>query len=186
MLIMLLFAGGVLSAQNDFHTKTVVVLPSSELTIDGDTNISKFQCEFDTSYLEEENSFKYVSTPSEIIFKGAILTLETKGFDCGSRGINKDFHSLIKSDKYPQIFLQLAKVKLTAANKAMARVYITIAGIEKFYDIPVEIQNGNISTFKGTLELNINDFKLEPPKKLFGMIVVKDNIQINFDLKVKK
>ena len=59
MLIMLLFAGGVLSAQNDFHNKTVMVLPSSELTIDGDTNISKFQCEFDTSYLSEENSFEY-------------------------------------------------------------------------------------------------------------------------------
>ena len=57
----------------------------------------------------------------------------------------------------------------------------------KIYDIPVEIQNHDkISTFKGTLELNINDFKLEPPTKLFGMIVVKDNIEINFDLKVKK
>ena len=187
MLIMLLFAGGVLSAQNDFHNKTVKVLPSSKLTINGDTNINEFQCEFDTSYLSEENNFDYTVTGSEITFTGAILSLDSKGFDCGSRGINKDFKSLIKSEKYPQILLQLEKAKMLSAEKAKVRVCITIAGILKIYDIPVEIQNHDeISTFKGTLELNINDFKLEPPTKLFGIIVVKDNIEIDFDLKVKK
>ncbi len=43
-----------------------------------------------------------------------------------------------------------------------------------------------ISEFKGILKLDIKDFDLEPPKKLFGMIVVKDEIEINFDLINKK
>ncbi len=186
LVLVLLFAGEVLSAQNAFHKKTVAVLPTSELTITGDTNINEFKCEFDTSYLTDKNKFLYTQSGSEIIFTGAVLSLETKGFDCGSRGINKDFHSLIKSDKYPQILLQLDKVKILSKSQAEARVCITIAGIQKFYDIPVAVKQGEISNFKGKLELDIKDFKLEPPRKLFGIIVVKDDIEINFDLKVKQ
>jgi hypothetical protein len=39
--------------------------------------------------------------------------------------------------------------------------------------------NGNV---KGQLKLNIKDFKLKSPKKLLGMVVVNDNVEISFNL----
>ena len=185
MLTVILLMVCSLNAQNTFHKKSVQVLPSSTLTITGDTNIKDFTCNFDVSYLNKPQVIMAQKAADLISFQNAVLALNTKGFDCGSRAINKDFHDLIKSDRYPKILLDMKKVKLTSEKKGVANVDITIAGITRSYQIPVEIKNGLVSEFKGIMQLNINDFNLEAPKKLFGMIVVKDDIQINFDLKIK-
>lgn len=185
MLLVMLLMVGSLNAQKTFHKKSVQVLPSSTLTITGDTNIKDFTCKFDVSYLNKPQVIMARETPGLISFENAVLSLKTEGFDCGSRAINRDFNDLIKAEKYPTILLDMKKVKLASAQKGIAAVDITIAGITRSYDIPVEIRNGIVSQFKGVMELNINDFNLEAPKKLFGMIVVKDDIKINFDLKVK-
>ena len=184
-IFMLLFCATFLHAQNDFHKKRVQVLPSSELTINGDTNINAFECTFNTKYLKESHNLFYSQTNSTINFTGAILVLDTDGFDCRSKAINKDFQDLIKSDEYPEINLELSQVKVVSPTKGIATVCITIAGKQKFYDVFINLENGEISHYQGVLELDINDFNLEPPKKLFGIIKVKDDIQINFDLRVK-
>ncbi|MFD0976721.1 YceI family protein [Salinimicrobium gaetbulicola] len=186
LVVMLLFTGAFTNAQNGFHQKKVTVLPSSQLAINGDTNINKFQCDFDTAFLKEAQQVYYSRKDSIMDFTGAILVLNTRGFDCGNKGINQDFHDLIKSDKYPEIHLEISKVKLRTKTFGVATICITMAGKQKFYEVPINIKDGEIAQFQGELELNIKDFKLEPPKKLFGIIVVKDEIEISFDLKVKK
>ena len=186
LLVMLLFSGATTNAQDNFHDKTIRILPESKLNITGDTNISTFMCTFDIGYLKKVQKIRYSGTESYLRFSNAVLVLNTQGFDCGNNRINKDFHDLIKSDRYPEIFLELNEIRIKENGKAIARAGITIAGIKKAYDLPVEIEKGEVSRYKGNLELDINDFKLEPPKKLFGMIVVKDEIEINFNLVVKK
>lgn len=186
LVVMLLFMGAFSNAQNGFHNVNVKVLPSSQLAINGDTNINKFECTFNTSYLQKEQEITYSRKDSIMEFTGALLKLHTKGFDCGNKGINQDFHDLIKSDKYPEILLEISKVRLRTKTFGVATICITMAGKQKFYEVPVNIKNGETAQFQGELELNIKDFNLEPPKKLFGIIVVKDDIEISFDLKVKK
>lgn len=183
---LVLFCSAIIHAQNNFQKVKIQVLPSSDLVIIGDSNIAKFQCEFDQDYLEESQVIQFFRDDNRILFQGAVLALNNKGFDCGSRGINSDFHDLLKTRNHPEILLEVNRIDLLSPAKGVANVGITIAGIEKYYDVPVRIKNGAISEFRGSLKLNINDFKLEPPKKLFGMIKVKDEIEINFDLIVKK
>ncbi|WP_424493066.1 YceI family protein [Salinimicrobium sp. GXAS 041] len=189
LLLVLLFFSAFTNAQNSFQNKTIAVLPSSKLTIKGDTNIKAFDCDFDMQYLQKENNIKYIiDEPRHVRFKNAILTLNTNGFDCGSRAINKDFHKLIQSEKYPQILIELLEIRQQKTGTANAVVIITIAGTRKEHTFPVKFSNGDngdILNIEGTLLLDIKDFKLEPPRKLFGMIVVKDEIEILFDLQVK-
>ena len=180
-----LLCGGITHAQS-FQKKKVTVLPSSDLTIIGDSNIAAFQCEFDTSHLEESQEVTYAQTGNEIKFTGAVLVLRNKGFDCGSKGINRDFHDLLRTDEHPRIFLELKKVILSSPSQGVATVVITIAGKKRSYEVPVSVKNSVIAEFKGNLHLNIKDYGLEAPKKLFGMIVVKDEIDIDFNLLVKK
>lgn len=183
--LLVLFTGAMTHAQ-DFQKRKATVLPNSDLTIIGDSNIAKFQCEFETSYLEGAREIGYHHTGNQIKFTGAVLTLNNRGFDCGSKGINRDFHDLLKTDQYPKILLELNKVTLSSPTKGQATVFITIAGKQKSYELPVTITEGEIAEFRGNLHLDIRNFNLEPPKKLFGMIVVKDEIDIQFDLFVKK
>ena len=182
--LLVLFHGAMTHAQ-DFQKRKATVLPSSELTIIGDSNIAAFQCEFDTSYLEGVQTIMYRQTGNTINFNGAVLSLQNRGFDCGSKGINRDFHDLLRSDQHPKIRLEVNKIDLSSPTLGLAHVIITIAGKHRTYDVPVKIRTGEVAEFKGKLEVNIKNYDLEPPKKLFGMIVVKDIIEIEFDLHIK-
>ncbi|WP_168194587.1 YceI family protein [Antarcticibacterium arcticum] len=173
-------------AQSASSNKTVNILPNSKLTITGDTNISDFSCAFNSQMIPSTRKVKVKEVNSEFHFENAILKLDNTGFDCGSKGINKDFHALIKTEEYPEISLELKKLCINTPSQATADLFISIAGKTKAYKLPVKIVDGKIPQYKGNLSLNINDFNLKPPKKVFGLIVVKEDIDINFHLNVEK
>lgn len=173
-------------AQNGTNNRTIEIMPDSKLTITGDTNVSKFLCEFDSEMIPSTRKVKVSGNQEELHFENAILTLDNTGFDCGSKGINKDFHALIQTEEYPEISLELKKICIDTPTRATADLIITIAGERKAYRVPVKIIDGEIPQYRGDLNLNINDFNLKPPKKMFGLIVVKEDIDINFNLNVEK
>ncbi len=172
-------------AQTEVEKKTVQILPDSELTITGDTNINKFKCDYNTKSLERTRKVKYTVDGSTLDFNDASLILNNKGFDCGNNAINKDFHALLQTDEYPEIVLELKQLHMKSHDRAKADLTITIAGKSKNYSLPVNLHT-NPTCFTGKLQLNINDFDLKPPKKIFGLIVVKEEIDINFNLTINK
>ena len=166
--------------------KILKISSESELRISGDTNINSFNCIFDPEELPESLNASYQKTDDKVlVFNSTSLKLNTKAFDCGSRPINRDFEALIKAEKYPFIYLNLEELKLQSQNSALISLNIEIAGIKKQYKVPVKIDNSK-SNYKGIIHLNIDDFKLEPPKKIFGLIKVKEEIEIEFDLYFKE
>ncbi len=169
-------------AQDGFVAKSIEILPNSELSITGDTNINKFGCDFNTFYLEQCKEIIYYKNGNHISFKNATLSLKNEGFDCGNKGINKDFHSLLNTEEYPKITLELTEITLDKADKGKACVKISIAGKEKAYFVPIDIIAAPTNRFIGKLKLNISDFGLQPPKKMLGLIIIKKEIEINFDL----
>lgn len=172
--------------QNGNEKRMVHILADSELTITGDTNISKFLCGFDTKSLERSKEISFTQHNNTLKFQNAILTLNNQGFDCGNKAINKDFHALLRTKEYPSIALEITELTIQNDTQALAKVLITIAGKHKNYTLPVHIVDSPVDCFTGTLQLNINDFGLKPPKKMFGLIVVKEDIEINFNLTIKK
>lgn len=181
----------VLTAQQNESSYQIEVLPGSSLTITGDTNIRDFLCEYDTQRLARTHEVSFSTDSDWLQFRNTILQLRNAGFDCGNRAINRDFHSLLKSKEFPVIDLELKEIHLGKEDVAQARVRITIADKKKDYEIPVKLKTlnndqGDELHLDGLLKLNISDFGLEPPKKLFGLIVVKDDIQINFDLHISQ
>jgi hypothetical protein len=66
------------------------------------------------------------------------------------------------------------------------KLNITISGVSKVYELPVEVDNTQKAVMVcGKLPIDINDFKLSPPKKLLGIIKVSNKIEIDFNLEVK-
>ena len=178
-----------LSFTDSFVGKTsVTITPNSKLLIIGKTNVNTFKCQYDVLKLNKPISVSFKKRGNKINFDKTTLVLDNINFDCGGIGINNDFHELLKTKSHPQVLLKLKEINKDPNNESIvqALVDLEIAGITKSYEVPVTLRENGIMFIKGVLALNIRDFNLEPPKKALGMIVVKDVIEINFELAIKK
>ena len=173
-------------AQANFETKKILILPNSNLSITGTTNITDFECAFNTLCFKND-SFKvhYSENDNILYFKNSVLPLENINFDCGNRKINKDFHELLKTEKHPKILLKLKEIDMSRGKDAMVTLTFNIAGIDRDYEFPVKITRDKQLCFDGKLQLNIEDFNLEAPSKIFGLIVIHEEIEINFNLNIQ-
>jgi hypothetical protein len=138
--------------------------------------------------LSEEIEVTYRESKDYLNFGNTQLVIPANHFDCGGKMINKDFQKLLKVDDFPEIRLALKKVmkSKTSEDCTMATIEVFICDINHAYDIPISTSksNGGV-TIDGLLTLNINDFSLDPPKKMLGVIKVSPIIEIEFSLNFK-
>lgn len=164
----------------------VSILPESTLVVNGTTNVNSFQCVFNTQKLKNPVSVSYVLASGKLKFKETALVLDNYCFDCGGKGINRDFQSILQTNHYPQIRLILKEItELNRNNKVQTLVDVEIAGVKNEYLIPVKIKKEAHTIIEGSLNLNLSDYKLTAPKKMFGLIAVDDEIAIDFSLVVQ-
>ena len=62
---------------------------------------------------------------------------------------------------------------------------ISLAGCSKLYSVWLNVNQLDYINATGCLKLKLSDFNLEPPKKVLGLVVVDDAIEIALDLKIK-
>lgn len=172
----------------DFKAFKAFLTPESELIIRGHSNVNKFQCQYDIAELSDSIAISYRMVGDNLSFSKAKLELKSLSFNCGNKGINKDFNKLLKSDVYPKIRIDLVSAESRIEDSELVvTVDITICGISKSYEILIQVnkRNGDLLVC-GTLPIDINDFQLEPPKKMLGLIKVSNEIEIDFSLVVVK
>ncbi|MBJ6368767.1 YceI family protein [Snuella sedimenti] len=170
------------------NTTLVVITHESSLFVKGSTNINSFTCYYNINQLVKPIPVFFEKKDGKIVFTKATLILDNVHFDCGHKGMNNDFQELLKSEMYPQIFLTLKGIKKGTLNKniVQADLDLNIAGVTRSYTVPVKLDAGKSMNVEGILNLRISDFNLEPPKKFLGLVVVKDAIEINFQLQLKE
>lgn len=176
-----------LLSKKEYNTK-IFFGSNSSLKIHCKTNVNSFDCNFDVNKLSDSLNVSYTNSGSLIEFSQANLILPNIFFNCGGRGINKDFHSLLKSEEFPEIQLTLVNISFLSKDlcNAQAQIDIVICDIIKTYKIPITINSETGITVKGRLPIDILDFSLEPPKKVLGMIKVSNEIEIEFNLNIIK
>ena len=162
----------------------VSIKNDSEVSISGTTNVNSFNCCYNIARLESPIPVSFESNENTMLFSSTVLELENKCFDCGHKGINKDFNELLKTELYPKIKLQLIKIEKTQKfeNTYNAEVKIFIANTSRVYTAPVSVSKERDYKVAGELNLSLKDFNLEAPKKIMGLIVVYDEIKVHFNL----
>ena len=188
VLILIIMSSFAFTTFEMFNDTSVLITPESQLLIKGKTNVSKFKCEFNINQINEPIPLYYQLVNNKMVFEKAKLKLDNQCFDCGSRGINKDFRALLKSEDYPEIELHLKEIKNIKTNPSQvnALLELHIAGKSNSYQMPLTIDNSQDICVSGLLKLNITDFDLVAPKKALGLVVVSDEIEINFQLIFKE
>lgn len=162
------------------NVTNVKITNKSEVSIKGKSNVNSFECKYNSDFIENDLQVSIARTNNKILLEGAKLSIKSTGFDCAHKMITKDFKTILKAEDYPHIVINVKEIN-TIKENITAKLNVKIAGVEKEYLVPV-IFNSNTNNVKGQLKLNIKDFKLKSPKKLLGMVVVNDNVDINFNL----
>lgn len=168
------------------NNTSVVVSSKSTLVVKGTTNVNSFSCVFDSKRLKNPVSVTYFSNGDKFKFKETALVLDNGCFDCGGKGINRDFQKILKSESYPQIKLILKETSsLEDKDNVQTLVDVEIAGIKREYKIPVTVKKNTGTLISGGLKIRLSDYNLEQPKKMFGLITVDNEITIDFNLVVE-
>ncbi len=163
---------------------TVHIHPDSEVVIAGTTNINSFDC----SYVLEDKTrplhVVYEERDGKFFFSQAQLRLQNSSFDCGGRAINKDFLELLKTERHPQVLLELiyAEVPDKPSDFIRAGLRITLAGVTREFETELLCDLNPDLCIYGNFKMNLSDFDLEPPSKALGIIKVDDQIEVQLNI----
>ncbi|MFT6997755.1 MAG: hypothetical protein ACJAQ4_001511 [Cryomorphaceae bacterium] len=168
------------------------------LVIEVNTNVSILECTFDQEAVFGELHFQGMIEDRLIVFDDGLLDLPVLDFDCGGSMINKDFANLLNYREYSSIRVEFKNAHWydpDTQRKNMQRglsigyftVELTIGGHseEKRLRIFSSHLADNTLFTRGSVELNMREFGIEPPEKFLGMVKVEDLLTIRFDLKIK-
>lgn len=169
----------------------VQVSNESKLSIKGKSNVNEFSCESEHELQQDALDFTYSVQADTVTVNGVSLSLEIDQFDCGKRAINKDFKSTLKYKEHPFIEIILNELVLSDSTDIIpqqAIVTIKIAGEEKQYSVPLNSFSSSEEYFiiGGNKILYMTDFGLDPPSPMFGLIKVDDELDIVFDLVIRR
>ncbi|OWK73954.1 hypothetical protein CBW16_00600 [Flavobacteriaceae bacterium JJC] len=143
--------------------------------ITGWTNVSTFKCTND--------NFK--NSGSIYSFSGNQLPnvqLQVNDFDCRNKMMTSDFRKTLNSEKYPVLTIKFLNFRKTTANRFSATVEVKMMTVTKKYAIEFSEYNNSLV---GNKRLKFSDFNIIPPKKMGGIVYVKDEIDLFFSLAIK-
>lgn len=159
---------------------------NSSLSIKGSSNVNTFGCSSSGNFKSETIHGRILPNNS-VELKGTV-TININSFDCNNRMLTNDLRRTLKASEYPNMkihFINLERVPLTHDNYDYVGgdVYIELAGEKKrFYLRYVLSKNGEGLTLSGSRAFSFSDFNLSPPQKVGGMIKVKDDFDVAFEL----
>lgn len=162
----------------------------STLSIQGTTNINTFECISRQSFGQQAVTLTTDPTTRSISFDHAILNLRVKELNCDNNKIDADLCDALKADQFPNITIELLDARLPKSDLDDDWTDITIVATLKITDqkrrIELRAKGKLISDgryrFVAAKALKMSDYGVDPPTALFGLIKVKDEITINFNL----
>ncbi|MFT5142873.1 MAG: hypothetical protein ACI80V_001587 [Rhodothermales bacterium] len=180
--------------------------PDSRFWIEGSSSVSQFVCRVDSVWGEGRLTD---SGPERLVGTGvqaagpqgmaeAHLRVPVAVIDCGDRRITRDLRGSLRSDEFPEIRFELDPISTSKRSESgalpdrgdvagvpiEAAGSLTIAGHTESVTITgtLQVLSGGLLRLRGSKDLLLTDFGIDPPTKLFGLIKVHNEIDVHFDL----
>lgn len=175
----------------DNSNATWVVMPGSSLSVNGSTNINTFQCEITNYSLPDTITCAPKAPKGQLLPMQGRLMLDILSFDCHNKMMTNDLRKTLKYKTYPHLSIRFISINsfpdFKNPSKITGVVDISLAGVTKRFEIYYLFtqDNGQMLHLKGDRVVNFSDFNLVPPSKLGGIIKAKDELSVEFKLKLK-
>jgi polyisoprenoid-binding protein YceI len=120
-----------------------------------------------------------------------IVRVPVQAFDCGRRRMTEDLQETLKMEAHPEIRFELVDASVGAPTDTSGRWRairvlgtLTIAGTKRLVNLEARghALDDNRFRVRGCRAIRMTDFNIEPPTKAFGIIKVKDRVEVQFDL----
>jgi hypothetical protein len=177
----------VLSIQAQ-NVPRVILIPESTLKITGLTNVNSFSL----TYFANNNTIHVIPDVTVPGLKKSRdyqvdMILPIRSFVADNPGIKQDFLDLVQVKRFPTMHIYIPHMCINSSSHSckdsITNVEITIGGITKTYAISFHSYSDDKELVtSGHRTVNIRDFQLEPPRKFFGLVQVKETIDIDFTL----
>lgn len=153
------------------------------IDIQGSSNINRFRLINQSPQIKTDNSFKNNGARD--------IQIPVNDFTAANNHMLKDFFNMVKAEEYPYIQIAIEPRNRADFDETSGltnfRTKISLAGNSNNYTIPCEIVSCDNSAYllKGQLKIELTDFNIDPPEKVFGAIKVNNEVFINFVFKLK-
>lgn len=164
--------------------------PESRLWIEGDSTLHTFSS---TATVLDIQAVLAQDPPSALQ-RGGLTALTVKvpvaKMESGEKGLDKNMRNALKADANPDISFELSgyEVEPGAEGGAVAKAagFLTIAGARKETAVEgrVELTPAGLRVRGGKTFL-MSEYGVKPPTLMMGMIKVKDQVSVKFDLLFK-
>ena len=154
-----------------------IIILKQAFTIEGATSIGDFNC----TYQLEQRDTVHTGTPASGD-NSILYIIPSDAFGCHNFLLNRDFKKTIKAKEFKDIRVEMCRLRKTG-HHYMCDLKLKLAGKEKMYENTSLRTKGN--GLAGTLIVQFSEFDLTPPKKLGGLVKVKEDIKISINLTVQ-
>lgn len=114
------------------------------------------------------------------------LIIPVESIKSESKGMDDKMYDALKSEDHPNITFKLNKIQAISSTQIKALGYLTIAGTTKQVVLIAnyKVENGKI-IIKGSKDLKMTDYNVDPPTAVFGTIRSGDEVTIAYNLVLK-
>ncbi len=176
--------------------KQVSVHPDSQFWIQGEATTHDFTCQVQTVQGEAtlppvKEALSSKTRSSEDEQTSVRVRVPVRAFDCGRRRMTEDLQETLKMEEHPQIRFELVHASVGAPTDTSGRWReirvlgtLTIAGKKRLINLEAKGHAIDENRFRvrGCRPIRMTDFNIDPPTKAFGLIKVKDRVEVQFDL----
>ena len=160
----------------------------STLRIAGSSNVNKFTCAI-PGY-NAPDTLVCTDNSGSVRMKGS-LEIDVLSFDCGNKMITKDLRKTLKHETYPRLYVRFVTLETmpalaTGQQQTKGWVEVELAGVRKTFQLSYTMDkaaNGSL-ILNGSRIFCFSDFRLAPPKKLAGIIKIRDEFAVDFALQL--
>lgn len=166
---------------------------SSVIRIDGSSNIDAFSCSAKQNFPLSTGIMMRTDNPGKFLFRNTSLCIPVKSLSCDNAAMDYDMYKALKANSCPYITLNLREADIpsgmygnSAGGEALICADVSIAGrvVTQYIQLHMRRITADEFRFSGSHGMLLSDFDIDPPAALFGMIRVKDPVEIVFDLDV--
>lgn len=170
------------------HAQTYSIIPSVTDTLSFSiyvkTNVYCFTCDY-LAQISDPISVTSNTIKDQYNLESGWQLIPVSLINCHNKIMNNDMQDMLNSDIYPNIKIKIAPYLIDRGilNEKRGMLTLSIDGIYKTYELVLKnsLRNQNLC-ISGSLWVNLNDFGITPPSKIFNLITVENIVRINFSL----